>query len=218
MSTLNRIDSKHLVKLQLHRSPLAIQDAGSRNWSFATFQEVGPMVPARAALPAVVFAPPDDLISRRWRSPGSVSASLTGCAEIRLATGSCGRGSNGKIGLTAGQNLELWSRASQSANVTSPCLTCGGRAKKMHRPLFHRGTFCPRCCPVCAPKTAPAVGIATTLNTAVATQRPARRTAEGATQWKDAGWGHRPNDPWYHDRDRHQSRPRWIPSRPRWFR
>jgi hypothetical protein len=42
--------------------------------------------------------------------------------------------------------------------------------------------------------------------------------ARGATQWKDAGWGHRPDDPWVHDRDRHQSRPRWIPSRPNWFR
>jgi hypothetical protein len=78
------------------------------------------MAPARAALPAVVFAPPDDLISRRWRSPGSFSASLTGCAEIRLASGSCGRGSNGKIGLTAGQNLELWSRASSPPTSPAP--------------------------------------------------------------------------------------------------
>ena len=216
MSTLNRIDSKHLVKLQLHRSPLAIQDAGSRNWSFATFQEVGPMAPARAALPAVVFAPPDDLISRRWRSPGSVSASLTGCAEIRLATGSCGRGSNGKIGLTAGQNLELWSRASQSANVTSPCLTCGGRAKKMHRPLFHRGTFCPRCCPVCAQKMSLATGIGTAWSTDVARESPARMTGKAATQWRDAGWGPRPADPSYHDRERHTPRSRWMPRR-RWF-
>ena len=106
----------------------------------------------------------------------------------------------------------------QSANVTSPCLACGGRAEKMHRPMFHRGTFCPRCCPVCAPKTAPAVSIVTTLDTAVATQRPSRMTAQGATQWKDAGWGPRPADPFYHDRERHTPHSRWVPRRLQWFR
>jgi hypothetical protein len=35
----------------------------------------------------------------------------------------------------------------QSANVTSPCLTCGGRAKKVHRPLFHRGNLLPAMLP-----------------------------------------------------------------------
>jgi hypothetical protein len=94
----------------------------------------------------------------------------------------------------------------------------------MHQPVFVRGMFCPRCCPVCGPKaTAPqAAAPAKPLRRVAASAGVKRReqpvAAQGATQWKDAGWGHRPNDPWYHDRDRHQPRPRWIPSRPRWFR
>src|SRR5580658_6185871 len=96
----------------------------------------------------------------------------------------------------------------QSANVTSPCLTCGGRAKKLHRPLFHRGTFCPRCCPVCAQKMSLATGIGTAWSTDVARESPARMTGKAATQWRDAGWGPRPADPSYHDRERHTPRSR----------
>lgn len=105
----------------------------------------------------------------------------------------------------------------QFANVTSPCTMCGERAEKMHRPMFHRGTFCPHCCVVCAPKTAAAAGIASVFSTAVATQRPARMTAQGATQWKDDGWGPRPADPFYHDRERRSPHSRWMPRRQRWF-
>jgi hypothetical protein len=102
----------------------------------------------------------------------------------------------------------------QSANVTSPCLMCGGRAEKMHRPMFHRGTFCPRCCVVCAPRAASAP----TTTTAAPAPRPARPAAQGGTQWKDAGWGPRPDDPFYHDRERHAPHSRWVPRRPHWFR
>lgn len=105
----------------------------------------------------------------------------------------------------------------QSANVTSPCLICGELAEKMHRPMFHRGTFCPRCCVVCAPKMAPAAGIAPVANSTVATQNRAGPTAQGATQWKDDGWGPRPADPFYDDRERNTPHSRWVPRRLRWF-
>jgi hypothetical protein len=96
----------------------------------------------------------------------------------------------------------------QSANITGACLMCGGRAEKMHQPMFHRGIFCPRCCVVCAPKTASAATVATASNMALATQSPARLAAQGATQWKDDGWGPRADDPFYHDR---QAAPATLP-------
>ncbi len=100
----------------------------------------------------------------------------------------------------------------QSESLSGPCVTCGGRAKKMHRPLFHRGSFCPRCCPVCAAKAAPAA----------ATPPESSVTEQGATQWKDGGWGPRRDtrgrcvDPWY--RDERRFPPPWIPRRPNWFK
>jgi hypothetical protein len=113
----------------------------------------------------------------------------------------------------------------QSAVANAACRMCGGRAEKMHQPVFHSGSFCPRCCPVCGSKAAATraqpLAVATLRGVvAAATVKRAERqpSAQGATQWKDAGWGHHPDDPWYHDRDRYQSRPRWVPSRPRWFR
>ena len=86
----------------------------------------------------------------------------------------------------------------QSALVNSACLMCGGRAEKMHRPLFHRGSFCPRCCPACAPKVA-----AAPVSAAVA-PAPGGTVAHGAKQWTDAGWGPRSNDPWYRDDERRE--------------
>jgi len=113
----------------------------------------------------------------------------------------------------------------QTAIVKAPCQSCGGRAEKMHQPVFVRGTFCPKCCPVCGaeatamakatPAPAPLRGV---VAVAPVRKREAAAPTQGATQWKDAGWGHRPDDPWVHDRDRHgANRPRWIPSRPGWF-
>jgi hypothetical protein len=97
----------------------------------------------------------------------------------------------------------------QSPSLTGPCAGCGARGKEMHRPLFRRGSYCPRCCPVCAAKPAPAP--ATPLAKDVA--------AEGTTQWKDEGWGPfrdargRCIDPWY--RDERRFPPPWIPRRPK---
>jgi hypothetical protein len=110
----------------------------------------------------------------------------------------------------------------QSGIVTAACTACGGRAEKMHQPVFHRGTFCPKCCPVCgenavaAPPTqqAPLRGV---VSASAVKRRPTAPT-QGTSQFRDDGWGHRPNDPWVHDRERHQqSNPRWVPLRPNWF-
>ena len=115
----------------------------------------------------------------------------------------------------------------QTGIVNATCQNCGGRAEKMHQPVFHRGTFCPRCCPVCGEKAAataakvplqPPAPLRGVVAAARVKQREQPEAAQGATQWRDAGWGHHPDDPWYHDRDRHQPPPRWIPSRPHWFR
>jgi hypothetical protein len=65
------------------------------------------------------------------------------------------------------------------------------------------------------PAVAPLRGVVVAATVKGPEQPP---SAQAATQWKDAGWGHHPEDPWYHDRERHQSRPRWVPSRPHWFR
>jgi hypothetical protein len=108
-------------------------------------------------------------------------------------------------------------RCVQSAAVTSPCLMCGSRAEKMHRPMFHRGTFCPRCCPVCAPTGGPRnIQSSQALRTLPA--HPANPSGQGATQWQDAGWGPRADDPWYHDGERRDPQPRWAPPRPHWFK
>jgi len=104
-------------------------------------------------------------------------------------------------------------RCVQSAAVNSPCLMCGGRAEKMHRPMFHRGSFCPRCCPVCTPTARPAVSVA-----------PERVTPAvgGLSQWADDGWGPRRDakgrcvDPWYRDTRPHREPARWVPRR-EWF-
>jgi hypothetical protein len=97
----------------------------------------------------------------------------------------------------------------QSVTMSGRCMVCGGRAEKMHRPLFHRGSFCPRCCPVCVLKPAVAA--------AAPAPRPVKPAVEGATQWKDGGWGPHPDDPWYRD-ERYDPRPRWVPRRPKWFK
>jgi len=116
----------------------------------------------------------------------------------------------------------------QSATVKSACQRCGGRAEKMHQPVFVRGTFCPKCCPACRQEAANApapTGSPQRVVVRTAVRRRDRPTqanaqpARGATQWIDAGWGHRPDDPWVHDRDRHAPEgSRWIPRRPDWFR
>ena len=109
----------------------------------------------------------------------------------------------------------------QSGIVTAACSNCGGRAEKMHQPVFHRGVFCPKCCPVCGknaapPQPAPPAPLrGVVVAAAKRSQTPA--PARGTSQFQDAGWGHRPNDPWAHDRARHES-PRWVPARPHWFR
>jgi hypothetical protein len=108
--------------------------------------------------------------------------------------------------------------------VNADCKSCGGRAERMHQPVFVRGVYCPKCCPVCGAKaTATAQAVPPPLRGVVAA--PVRKSmqpavaATGATQWKDDGWGHRPDDPWAHDRVRHQqSTTQWIPPRPKWFR
>jgi hypothetical protein len=48
--------------------------------------------------------------------------------------------------------------------------------------------------------------------------RPALPAPNGATQWQDAGWGPHAEDPWYHDRERRDSRPSWVPRRRHWFK
>jgi hypothetical protein len=105
----------------------------------------------------------------------------------------------------------------QSANITSPCLMCGARAEKMHRPMFHRGSFCPRCCPVCA-QTDHTSAAAPPPTTTGIVPRPAKPAAQGASQWKDGGWEPHADAPFYHDRERHETQPRWVPRRPHWFR
>jgi len=108
-------------------------------------------------------------------------------------------------------------RCIQSAEVTGACLMCGGRAEKMHRPMFHRGSFCPRCCPVCTAAAAPATNAA-----AVSASRPAAPSAKGRSQWADDGWGPRRDangqylDPWYRDARPHREPERWAPRR-EWF-
>ncbi|HUA57934.1 MAG TPA: hypothetical protein VML19_04220 [Verrucomicrobiae bacterium] len=109
--------------------------------------------------------------------------------------------------------------------MKTPCEKCGQRAEKMHTLVFTRGTFCPACCPMCAGKpeqpTAPAQAPRGVVPRPAARrpQQAAPAATRGGSQWIDAGWGHRPDDPWTHDRDRHSSdRPRWIPRRPDWFR
>ena len=110
-------------------------------------------------------------------------------------------------------------RCVQSAAVNSPCLMCGGRAEKMHRPMFHRGSFCPRCCPVCAPAAVPA---AANVATDVPLPRPATPLAQARSQWADDGWGPRRDvkgryvDPWYRDTRPHREPVRWVPRR-EWF-
>ena len=90
----------------------------------------------------------------------------------------------------------------QSASLSGPCIECGGRAEKMHRPLFRRGSFCPRCCPVCAGQPAAARRH---------TSESEARRLQGATQGKDGGWGPgrdargRCIDPWYRDERRYPS-------------
>jgi hypothetical protein len=81
--------------------------------------------------------------------------------------------------------------------VTAACTACGGHAEKMHQPVFHRGTFRPKCCPVCgenAPATqptqqAPLRGVVA----ASAVRRRAATPTQGTSQFRDDGWGHRPN-------------------------
>jgi len=109
----------------------------------------------------------------------------------------------------------------QTTIVDAQCANCGGRAEKMHQPVFQRGTYCLNCCPACKTKAAAPAQPPPKLRGVVPAAPMARRdqpSARGATQWKDAGWGHHPEDPWVHDRDRHEARPRWIPARPNWFR
>ena len=107
----------------------------------------------------------------------------------------------------------------QSAVVTSPCLMCGGRAEKMHRPMFHRGSFCPRCCPVCVPAM---VSAATPAPSTAVAPRPARPLLSGRSQWADGGWGPRLDangrhvDPWYRDTRPHREPEPWVPHRD-WF-
>ena len=145
---------------------------------------------------------------------GGEDAPTAGRYHSRPAAGSANRGSSRVTGSIAVRIPDPMEPCIQSAAVTSACLICGGRAEKMHRPVFHRGSFCPRCCPVCAPKL---VGAQSRASSPPAT-RPTQSAAEGATQWKDAGWGPRADDPFYHDRERHDRRPRWVPHRPHWFR
>jgi len=94
----------------------------------------------------------------------------------------------------------------QSITMSGPCVTCGGRAQKMHRPMFRRGTFCPRCCPVCAGQPA----------SAAATPSEVEAPAQDASEQKEGQWGPHPNDPWYRDERRYP--PPWIPRRPHWFK
>ena len=109
----------------------------------------------------------------------------------------------------------------QSAAVTGTCRSCGAREETMHRPVFGRGTFCSRCCPVCVfQKVATSEPAKAPLPTArILGVRPAN-TAEAVlgSQWKDAGWGPRADDPWYHDREQRDAPPRWVPRRPHWFK
>ncbi len=91
----------------------------------------------------------------------------------------------------------------------------------MHRPVFGRGTFCSRCCPMCAvQKVATSEPAKAPLPTMpIRGVRPAKAAeAVLGSQWKDAGWGPDPDDPWYHDRERHDPRPRWVPRCPHWFK
>jgi hypothetical protein len=109
----------------------------------------------------------------------------------------------------------------QSGIVTAACDSCGGRAEKMHQPVFHRGTFCPRCCPACGENAVKSALTPAPLRGVIAAAPLKRREPESedrGSQWKDDGWGHRPNDPWVHDRDRQQPRPKWVPVRPHWLR
>ena len=106
----------------------------------------------------------------------------------------------------------------QSATVKGPCQQCGGYAEKMHTPIFARGTYCPKCCPVCSAKPEQSSAPAPPPRGLVS--RPPQRASTPArtgSQWLDAGWGHRPDDPWIHDRDRHAPEP-WVPRRPDWLR
>ena len=93
----------------------------------------------------------------------------------------------------------------QSVNLPGPCATCGRRAKEMHRPLFRRGSFCPRCCPACAAKAAPVAAPPSESEAPAEGEWGPRRDARG-----------RCVDPWY--RDERRFPPPWIPRRPNWFK
>jgi hypothetical protein len=66
----------------------------------------------------------------------------------------------------------------QSLTLSGPCILCGGRAQKMHRPLFRRGSFCPSCCPVCAAGQ-PASAAATPMEAEAPTQEAGEQKKAG---------------------------------------
>ena len=166
----------------------------------------------RRAVPIEQAGRSDRGHAARWRIAASGrAAAVAGGAAARP----------GALDRQKGLVHPLMAHCVQTTIVDAPCASCGGRAEKMHQPIFQRGTYCPKCCPACKTKDDAPPKPAPKLRGVVPAAAVARRdqpAARGATQWKDAGWGHRPDDPWVHDRDRHQSRPRWIPSRPNWFR
>jgi len=94
----------------------------------------------------------------------------------------------------------------QSITMSGACSMCGGRAQKMHRPMFRRGLFCPRCCPGCADQPP----------SAVATPSETEAPTLAAGERKEGRWGPHPNDPWYRDQRRYP--PPWMPRRPHWFK
>jgi len=93
----------------------------------------------------------------------------------------------------------------QSITMSGPCVICGGRAQKMHRPTFRRGSFCPSCCPACADQPA----------SVAATPSEAEAPTQDASEQREGRSGPNPDDPSYRDERRYS--PSWVPRRPHWF-
>jgi hypothetical protein len=148
--------------------------------------------------------------------PGGVQMESTTDIRLRFSRHAHLRHVDSRHAPTAAEDCE------RSSTVDAACRMCGGRAEKMHQPVFHRGSFCPRCCPICSSKTAAAAPkiSASTLGRhpgVVASQRTERPPGRGASQWKHLGWGPRSDAPCYRDDRWSNRRPVWV-APPNWFR
>jgi len=110
----------------------------------------------------------------------------------------------------------------ETAAIDKPCSRCGGRAERMHSPIFRRGVYCSaRCCPVCSPTPEPLPREPTLGPRPPEPPRPLPKRMAPGSSFLDLGFGpDRRNDPWYRDgpedRAARSLRPpdRWLPRMP----